>query len=236
MNTALFILMKFGAEEHMDRLLRHGELFFNPVERMRAYEAQTGRGDLAEGRSFIMNYPAGTFAIDFIPGRQFRYEHLQVAGVPTGPLGNVYCLYCLARHHTVGLSEFTPDRRCARFGSHVVIIKHLPKFFKRVNRALDARGLEHRNAIVRYYDVRTYSGPLSVFHKPMEFAYQQELRFHVVDHSGKPFFLTVGNLTDIAELHPISALAHFKATPKGLPHVSEALRRITPSAGTRNCR
>jgi hypothetical protein len=225
MRTELFFLIKIGTEEHMTKLLEHGDVYLNTVEAMRNYDATTGRGDPTEGRAYLTNYPAGTVEFEFMK-RPVRYERLWIAHKPTEPLGNIYCVYCFGRHHTVGLSEFKLDPRCAQFGSHFVLIKDLPKFFRRMNRALKATGVKTENAIVKYYDERSYSGPLSVFHKPLAFAYQQELRFHLADKRGKPLLIQLGSLADIAELHPTTAFSHFKVIPKGYRHVSKGLGRL----------
>lgn len=230
METTLFLLIKIGAEDHMTRLLEQGEVYLNTVEKMREYDTTTGRGDPTEGRAFLQNYPAGTLEFDFMKGCPVRYERLTVAQIPTFPLGNLYCLYSFGRHHTVGLSEFMLDPRCANFGTHFVIIKHLPKFFTRMEQALTTAGLEYDHGLVKYYDEQTYSGNLSVFYKPKTFAYQQELRFHVQTTLGEPLILQLGSLVDIAEIHPVSALPHLKALPVGLRHVSEGFgQRKGPS-------
>ena len=226
METELYLLIKIGSEEHMTRLMERGEVYLNTVEKMRAYDAATGRGDPAEGRAYLTNYPAGTFEISSIKGRKFRYERLWVSHKPNFPMGNVYCLYSFGRHHTVGLSEFALDPRCAKLGSHFVIIKDLPKFFERMVRAMERTGLQYRHGLVKYYDERSYTGPLSVFHKPDVFAYQQELRFHVAHEGGEAMVLQLGGLTDIAEIHPTTALEHLKAYPKGHRHISQGFGRI----------
>lgn len=228
MTTELFFLIKIGSEEHMTRLIGRGEVYLNTVESMRAYDATTGRGDPAEGRAYITNYPTGTLEFGFIKGRQFRYERLWVSHTPNLPMGNVYCLYSFGRHHTVGLSEFTLDPRCAMLGSHFVIIKDLPEFFERMERTLVRTGLKYRHGLVRYYDEWSYTGPLSVFQKPKGFAYQQELRFHVANERGEAMVLQLGRLTDIAEIHPTAALEHLKAYPQGHRHVSKGFGRARP--------
>jgi hypothetical protein len=220
--TKLFIFIKIGREEHVSSLLNDGSVYMNTVQRLRAADLESGRGDPTEGRSFVRNCPPGEFQVDFIKDKWFRYERFSYWETPKGELGNVYSLFTLAKHHTIGLSSFRMNSDCVKLGTHWLLIKAPGEFMKRLDAALCAAGLKFRQGLVNYYDDSTYSGRLSVFYKPNGFAYQQEFRYHVSNGNGKPLLLNIGSLRDIAEMHPISAIEHFAAypVPRLLPHLS----------------
>ena len=102
------------------------------------------------------------------------------------------------------------DERVTNFGSHAVIIKSLPEFFKRIETSLKITGHEYHHRFVDYYDKNKINEKITIFQKPNEFEYQREYRFYLKRYEIIPFSFRIGSLIDIANIFPSEYLTSLR--------------------------
>ena len=115
---------------------------------------------------------------------------------------NVFCV-----HQTyVRLDDqkiYIPNGFLADHGTHLVLIRDIREFFKRVDAAVLTGDLEGSHGPVTYYDPGNITaigiGPESIFCKRKKYKYQYEYRVAVCTNED-PFRLNIGSISDIAEV------------------------------------
>lgn len=226
MDTRIFCFLKFGSKDNIRDLYENGTVYCNPVQYFRELEDGRLRGDSYEGISRITNYPPGTFRIS-VAGkeidRDFEYINLHLKHAYETVLGNIYSLYCVASTNIGEQSPFRIDQRCAEFGTHFLLIKNNPLFLSRVEKALRNQKLKFRHGFVRYYDCYRHNGPVDLFQKSNDFAFQNEFRFYIQRKATDPLILNIGSLRGMAEIYDAEALNTFEIWKKPRPESSSAL-------------
>lgn len=195
------MFLKFGQENDIKDLFHNGTIYMSPIQHFRKLEDGELRGDKYEGVSNIKNYPPGQFEIPSI-GYTGNYLALHLLESYENVLGNIYSLYCISSHGWQNPLDFKIDEKIKKFGSHCLIIKDNQKFLSLIETKLKEMNAKFRHGFVEYYDKNTVSRKINLFEKPTDFEYQKEFRFYVESDSTEPFVFSIGNLTDIAEMHP----------------------------------
>ena len=228
MPKSLYYIVKFFDQgEHAEAFL-HGEVYARKLSFFRDYE-MGDRGDPSEGTTAILQPRKGLhFTITVKSGPQSKDETVIVTEEDlAGPITmgsdyllqlNVFCMFGIygdsPELETIGKRQQRielPETCFREFGSHVVVIKSVRQFLDRVKKAADREGYQLWVQPVEYYDPSTFDGYMrglqGAFRKPVDLAYQQELRiaFDTVDHPG-PLTLNVGDLSDIGRAFNKSAL------------------------------
>ena len=204
MGDTIEVFIKFGSEGNMLDLIDNGTIYMNSIQFFHQTEDNYLRGDSYEGISKLWNLPSGTFEIPTI-NYKGTYEHFHLAERYETVLGNLYSLYSISSNWVEDPEEFTIDTRVIEFGSHAVLIKNLPEFFRRMKSKLKITGHKFHYDFVEYYDKNTFNGEANVFQKPSEFAYQREFRFYLERDAITPISLSIGSIRDIAEIFPSEA-------------------------------
>ena len=219
MPKSLYYIVKFFDQgEHAEAFL-HGEIYARKLSVFRDYE-MGDRGDPSEGTTAILQPRKGLqLTITAKSGPQSKDETVIVTEKDlAGPITmgsdyllqlNVFCMFGIygdsPELEIMGKKQQRielPERCFREFGSHVVVIKSVRQFLDRVKKAADREGYQLWVQPVEYYDPSTFDGYMrglqGAFRKPVDLAYQQELRiaFDTVDHPG-PLTLNVGDLSDI---------------------------------------
>lgn len=191
--------LKFGSKTNMIDLLENGTIYMNPINKFRKIEDNNLRGDNYEGVSKIWNLPSGQFEIPSL-NHKGNYISMHLRESYENVHGNIYSLYCISSYGFETPDKFFIDERIKGFGSHFVLIKDLPEFFKRIKSHLTFLGHKFRDGFVEYYDKNKINGRITVFQKPSDFEYQKEFRFYVDGDDIQPLSFKIGSLTDIAEM------------------------------------
>ncbi|MEH6658133.1 hypothetical protein [Leeuwenhoekiella marinoflava] len=199
------LFIKFGKSEHIKELYENGTVFLNSIQYFRKLEDNGVRGDIYEGISKLHNLPAGDFEIKSL-NYKGKYISMQIRESYDEVLGNIFSLYAVSSHGFPNPLEFKIDERNADFGSHCLMIKNLPLFFERIEKAIKDLGHKFRHGFVKYYDADKTNGEVTLFQKPMKYEHQKEFRFYVQRKSTKPLTLNIGSLKDIAEIHETGEL------------------------------
>jgi hypothetical protein len=205
MEDIIMVFIKFGSEVNMLDLIDNGTVCMNSLQNFRQIEDNYLRGDSYEGIFKLWNLPAGSFEIPTI-NYKGHYEHFHLAKRYKTTFGNLYSLYSVSSNWIEDPEEFQIDARVIEFGSHAVVIKDLPEFFRRMESKLKVTGHEFHHSFVEYYDKNAFNGEATVFQKPIEFAYQREFRFFLQREAITPISLSIGSMRDIAEIFPSEAL------------------------------
>lgn len=202
-----YLLFKFGEKEHMEALVNDGELYLQTLGHYADLEHRE-RGDEYEGVVTVRSSNGGTLKIRHPKtGKehsiQLTYSQMRESDSSLKAV-NVYCLYCLQFEETdspeIGM-RFSVDV-INGFGDAAVMIYDVDAFLNRVVKAAEEEGSIVMHRIVRYLDLRDYTGDLGPFRKDSRFSHQNEYRIAVgtPERNGKPIKLNVGSLDGIATL------------------------------------
>lgn len=193
--------LKFGHEEHVQQLVDHGIMYCNTVDFFKVLEDKSVRGDKMEFLSKITNLHGDQIknfsmkvsgnTIDLHP------SHLQLREREQYPYGNLFCMYHIRPDHFQNQRKCFIDPLTQNFGSHFMMVTDCVEFDRRVRLALVHQKLEFSRGVVDYYDLKTYNGKLSPFHKSNEYAYQREFRILIKGFPNEPILINIGSLKDI---------------------------------------
>jgi len=202
MSSKILTFAKFGAEEHMRAFFEQGLVYMNPIQHFRQTEDQQLRGDHYEGVSKIKNLPPGIMEITALDYKG-HYLNIHLSESYELVLGNIFSMFCVSSATIPNPFEFKVDTKIAEFGSHCMMIKNNEVFLKRMESGLSSLAFEFYHGYVSYYDRYKVNRTMSLFEKPLEFAYQKEFRFLVKSGLSTPLTLQLGSLADIAMLIPM---------------------------------
>ncbi len=215
MEHTIKVFFKLGSEENILDLLENGTIYMNTIEYFRKVEDSELRGDKYEGVSRIINSLPGTFKIPGIE-REFNYIKMHLRESHKEVIGNIYSLYAISSKGFPNPLEFEFDKRNLRFGTHCLVIKNLPLFFKKIEKELKKNNYKFYHNFVDYYDKDEVNRKITLFEKPLEFEYQKEFRFYVEDYGMKPIKIQIGSLKKYAEIFKIEDLLEVKLIPKSI--------------------
>lgn len=213
MEHTIKLFLKLGSEENIIDLFENGTIYMNTIEYFRKIEDGELRGDKYEGVSRIINSLPGTFKIKGIE-REFNYIKMHLRESHNEVIGNIYSLYAMSSKGFPNPLDFEFDKRNLRFGTHCLMIKDLPYFFNKIEKVLKKNNYKFHHNFVDYYDKDEVNREITLFEKPLEFAYQKEFRFYVEDYGMKPVKIQIGSLKKYAEIFKIEDLLEVKIEPK----------------------
>lgn len=205
------LLIKYGPEKYMRRLLEHGEVYMNTLVSYRGNEHDAERHDPYEGLERIMQMKGAKLTRkNSVTGKDEEVALL------TGGIGrirnsdldniNVYCMFhfVIPFDEDVSLGEVVDPRVWSGFGDAAVVIGDAADFVTRVKNEAHRRGLSHWRSSVEYVDMSKRHDEVGPFVKDLAFSHQQELRIAVFDHTAelRPITVRIGNIADIACLVP----------------------------------
>jgi len=206
-----YLLLKFGAREHMERLLNQGELHLNILKYFRVHETNPQRKDHREGIEKIDHRSGGELFIKD-PHTQ---EKLKVGDLTESELRfrnsaldflNIYCLYIMdISKNDDGNIGSQISEKIKEFGDTAVIIYNDQEFIRRFERSVPKECTDSRKT-VDYKPLDTFSGEVGPFVKDLSYEHQKELRLvvHNPKASGEVLKIYIGAINDIAFLMPVS--------------------------------
>ncbi|MCB0310216.1 MAG: hypothetical protein KDD42_03210 [Bdellovibrionales bacterium] len=195
-------LFKFGRREHLEPLVSKGLLYMNTLQYFQELESDEVRADQNEG---LFAYGAfGKYEMRWDPNNDGNFKPLPVAGPLVWRGGgtddlNVYCMYALRASQ---LQRSGVDSQNFGFGDAFVYFLNGDAFLARVRNRLNELGLEYYIDLVQYLNAKDFAGEMGPFRKFDNFAYQSELRIVVKAKKKAPLILELGDLSEIAQLHP----------------------------------
>ena len=193
------ILLKFGAQEHMEDLRSEGAVFMKPLRYFQELEADKTRGDRFETSTGIMQpQHIDKVTISDAAGRTVVIDPRDmvgpiVFGLPDDAFLNVFCMYQIVR--PTDLYPIDPRVQC--FGPSFVMVKETQEFIRRLSNAAKIRGFSGKADEVGFFDELAFSGDTGVFRKSFEYRWQSEYRFVVKTGAADAIKLMLGNLSDI---------------------------------------
>lgn len=189
------MLIKFSEEVYIDRLLKLGEVYINPLNNYITSEID-GISDKYEKTTRIFG------SILFKPTNSTEWtKHKPVGPIiitNNGPLGNAYCAYCENVDLTKNLEHnVTIDSRMYNNGKFGCVIYKPKEFIERLEKACKAQNYEFDYCPVTYKnDSDNKKAPLE---KDIRFQYQKEFRFFILNNrDSNPIKLSIGPISDIA--------------------------------------
>ena len=202
-----YLLFKFGEKEHMEALMNSGELYLQTLGHYSDLEHRE-RGDKYEGVVTVRSSNGGTLKLKHPEtGKehaiQLTYSQMRESDSSLKTV-NVYCLYCLQFEETdspeIGM-RFSVDV-INGFGDAAVMIYDVDEFLNRVVKAAEEEGSIVMHRMVRYLDLKDYTGDVGPFRKDSRFSHQSEYRIAVgtPERNGEAIKLKVGSLDGIATL------------------------------------
>ena len=201
-----FVLVKIGKKEHMERLLKYGEVYMNSTKFFRDHE-NAEIGDTYEGALYIEYARVAKYRKKINNEKLYCMWHIN----SMFPLhqdiihSNVYDETTGKRTVSLdfrNLSGFTPGE-----DSYMVVIHNVKKFNERFNEACKKAKADFiKHGVVTYYDEYDINPDkrLSPFHKRKRYEKQQEIRYLAYKDTNKALTLKLGSLEDIAGIYNVN--------------------------------
>lgn len=202
MTKDVHALLKFGAHEHMEQLLKEGALYMQPISYFIALEADPWRGDKHEALTEYHQGPGTSIVID---GKHELSHEKGLKFISIRHEEETNCnLFCLI---AITPTYREVDVRNDNLGDACVFIHKPGIFLERFRTAALAAHPTMAWGPVEYVPRATYSGPMGPFRKFAEgYEHQNEVRCLVRPGSSNSVVLKLGSLQDIAELGPRDAV------------------------------
>jgi len=198
-------IFKFGKFEHIDAFVNRGHVYMNTLKYFREREeSDLLRSDKHDGSSHCVQASGAKL-------RMKQNDDWVDVGTITGQMItadgreediNVFCLYALRESSIDDLI----DNRNFGFGDTYAIFKNdgAFEFLRRLKESASKLGVTVDHSLVTYVDRSTYNGPMGVFRKFSDFAYQSEFRISIYSKTKQPLDLEIGDLSDIASTGNLS--------------------------------
>lgn len=197
-------LFKFGERRYVEQFVYEGKLYMNTLEYFVNLEADSQRSDKDEGLNWCMQPNRVKLRMEIdgefkdIPGISGAILYSQ----PCDRAANIFCMYALR-----ATQEHPPINPLnLKFGDTFAILKDGDEFLRRVQIAAEQSGHRIDWKLVKYVDRSQHHGPMGPFRKFSRLSYQSEFRIALFPGTGKAFDLTLGDISDIAILGPLSEL------------------------------
>jgi len=200
----VFLLIKFGKKEHLQKMLQSGQIRFGLIrEFMESNE--TERGDKFEGAYEIINngfteitsqHPTlgtHTFKLDpNLPARLMQTNMDPHCSFSCYAL--TYEMFCESTVHDI-------DKRLLEFGEYAIIIKNPREFISRIHKELNNKGFKAEANLIEYLNFNQ-DGKISpnFFTKSDELKHQNEMRLLIENAEEESVTIEIGSIRDIAVL------------------------------------
>jgi hypothetical protein len=204
-NNDLFCFLKFGKREHIERLYKLGEVFFNSPQTFNESK-HIEQGDSNEGAEWIENnqitkiefsHPtlgSGTFKVNpNSPSRMVQYNHFFLS----------FSLYAVTLKDFENKDTHKIDERILKESNWecALLIKDPIKLINSINLELKANNQEYDHGLVEYRDLgSTGRHEITPFKKKIEHAHQNEFRIITNNSTGLTKSLLIGSIEDYSIL------------------------------------
>jgi hypothetical protein len=213
MKYQISAFLKFGKEDHIDKLQKEGLLFCHTLKYFRTLEKEDLklRKDTSEGAVTSTKIDWMKIYIDkkelpikFTKARLHTFDEVK-------DLEHIYCMYAV----TPDLATEEPiiDERNIHFGEAGLLILDTKKFLTRIKKAIKGKMTFDYGPVYYYPDDKDYKN-LTVFHKQEYYSYQREFRLLFHKQSEEPLAISIGSLEDITfkfEANKLTDLLFVKA-------------------------
>lgn len=203
-----YLLIKIGKKEHMERLVKYGEVYMNSTKFFRD-NINPEIGDVYEGALHIENGRVSEYRDNLSSEKLFCMWHTN----DIFPL-HEGIIYSECYNDATGKAKISLDfRKLSGFTPgeepYMVVIKNPKEFIARFKQACKRAKAEYIDSnFVLYYDEFSVgsSKRLSPFFKREKYSKQQEFRFLVKKDTASPLILKLGALDDIASIYNINEM------------------------------
>ncbi len=193
-NISEFI--KVGQKEHIDALLKKGEVYLNPITFFRDKELGKGIFDNCEGAAEIDRNSRIFIPIMNEHGKHQMHELIGVKEIfkhySDTNQGNIFCMWTLQEGEPKII-----DPRFVKHGDTILQIYNPREFIERIGKECKNLDYDVYFGVVEYFD-EDYSDMITPFMKRREFAYQKESRIFIHNQLHQPIKLCIGSIEDIA--------------------------------------
>lgn len=220
MRTIFTFVKFFEKQEYADDFI-HGNLYMNTVSYFQKDEDNTSVYDKYESVSH--HYQPNKIELKFneivIP--QNELDGAVIIQTKDFDNFNIFCLYAVNSGNFQELNdenyeEFINSLRIHKknneFGDFCIVVTNITEFLERVKQAVRKNNFFMKGNFIDYYDVNNFSGSFSgidaIFHKQIEFSYQNEYRIvinNMIDDN-QPYYLEIGDISDICAISSIDAI------------------------------
>jgi hypothetical protein len=196
---SLSCFIKFGKKEHIESLLKSGEIYFNTPKTF-SDSKEPEKGDSSEGAIWLDNAQLTDIKVEhptigiinLIPKpnslskiTQYHYNFLS------------FSLYDVSQN-IVSNSEIKQiDERMIEFGDSALIIKKPIKFIESIISELKKQNIRYELKPVEYKELSEKGKHIiNPFVKDEEYKHQNEYRIIIENLNNKPFSINIGSIED----------------------------------------
>ncbi|HQM85690.1 MAG TPA: hypothetical protein PLD55_13515 [bacterium] len=200
----VMLLLKIGQKEHIEAFQKEGLIYMNTFEYFREYEESSAecRKDVFEGCSELFQPNMGTLEIN---GKEIK----DISGpmkitYDNSEKNNVFCMYAAkydknAKYSLEDLNNIIKmNPQNYEFGNYCLILQNADEFLRRLHKSCNEKCLNFKHRLVEYVDTNKHHGEYGFFRKPLEYSYQSEFRIVIENHTGEPYKLFIGDISDIS--------------------------------------
>ena len=210
------LLIKVGKEEHLRLLQAEGLLYCGSVLDFAKMENDPARGDKYEN----------VIELELLSNKEIWLKPSQVENMPWKRLnvtygqkrithnnynGNLFCMGQFPFDMQSNDSFINIDSRFfEEFGKHYLLILDQPEFFRRIHETFSKLGISYKRDVVKYDDLKNYTGSKSIFLKDKSYSWQSEYRIFMDTGKNELQKFKIGNIEDITLLGELSKSTVFK--------------------------
>lgn len=201
-NAFCHLLVKIGKKEHMETLIKHGEVYMNTTQYFQTH-TNPEIGDTFEGALFVKNGQVSEYRVNIQYEKLFCLWHIN----DIKPIFEDI-IYSSSYDEKNNQTTFTLDfRKLSGFtddkDTYMVVIFNVKEFNRRFQDACKKNKVKFiNNCIVSYYDQLSINPnrEITPFMKREKYKKQQEIRYLVIKEDNNPLKISLGSLNDIARM------------------------------------
>lgn len=194
MDKRIFLLVKFGESEFMERFHHEGEILLQRLRMFRrpVYNAQ--RRDIYEGFTHIVQRSISSITAHN-KGIKNHYNPIIFDTRNDNPY--IYCMCAVNPTHLSHNTKPLIDKTCFELGDTAVIIKNPFFFLNKIQSYCHQNNYQIDSGHISYVDFNKYQGKLSLFTKSIYFEHQKEYRLSIDTHNAvsSPLKIKLGSLS-----------------------------------------
>ncbi len=201
----IYYLIKFGKKDHLEKMLKNGDICFNPIEYFQKSKDK-GVADYYEGIYELSNDEIETISckhslgsFEFKPVTNSKSRFVKFNDDPH----LIFCTYSITENDIIKANNlFKIDNRMAEGYEWALIIKKPSFFIESIFNKIKQENLEYyKSDLIQYHDYSSLKNKeLTFFDKDKEFEYQKEFRIIFKSSFNERKIISIGSIEEYCEL------------------------------------
>jgi hypothetical protein len=210
----VYLLLKFGQEDHLKFFQKHGLIYCNPVKYFADLEDNNTRGDKLEAAISFQYEPECLVELKPLDKPEMNWiklpsKDLSIIKYSKSPLGNLFCMSALNVPVIETPTIYEINNQFNATYTHYLLIYDTDTFLQRLKAGLNKLPFEFQCRLVEYLNLKKYTGEKDVFKKDLSYSWQEEFRVYLDIEKTETFSFSIGSLEDISSIYALSETPAF---------------------------